>query len=251
MERIILLFILFFSFLPTAQSDFSYDDYRKVLKKFVIKNTTTRVDYSGLRKDREFLDSFTARASEVKESEYLSWSEKSRLAFLINAYNAFTLKLIIDNDPVKSIRDLGGLFSSPWKKNFFSLFGEKRSLDWVEHERIRKDFNEPRIHFAVNCASIGCPPLRNEPYVAGKLELQLESAAVAFLSDKQQNYSDGKVLYLSKIFEWYGDDFRKEGSSLENFVAQRMPLSLELKKSLRAGQLEIQYLDYDWHLNGK
>ncbi|MFM8313131.1 MAG: DUF547 domain-containing protein, partial [Deltaproteobacteria bacterium] len=171
-----------------------------------------------------------------------------KLAFLINAYNALTIKWILQHYPVKSIKDTGGFLSSPWKKKFFKLFGEEQSLDGIEHGILRKDFQEPRIHFAVVCASKGCPALKGEAYTAAKLEEQLESSARNFLRDSERNYYNAEEnrFFLSKIFDWYGDDFKKKLGSVQAFIVPRM---IPDTSTVKIQESTLKYLDYDWSLN--
>lgn len=244
--------ILLLSPVESWAKPFDWTDWNKVLSQFVtLEGAASKVDYSNLKANKSLLNAASDAMSEVKENDFATWTKNEQLAFLINAYNAFTLRLIVDNDPVDSIRDLGGFLSSPWKKKFFPLFSEKRSLDWVEHTKIRGEFSEPRIHFAVNCASIGCPALLTTAFDAAKLDTQLEAATLLFLNDSSRNYWDDKrgVLFLSQIFEWYGDDFRKNGARLEDFVAERMSVSEVQKAKIR--KASIKFLKYDWRLNGK
>jgi len=155
--------------------------------------------------------------------------------------------------------DLGSLFRSPWKLRFFTLLGEKRHLDNLEQDMIRVPgvFNEPRIHFALNCASIGCPMLRNEAYVEARLEEQLEDAMQRFLSDRDRNYFDATegTLWVSKIFDWYKEDFTDNfpaSSGLKGFFANyadRLAQSAEAHGRLREGDYRIDFLDYNWRLN--
>ena len=182
----------------------------------------------------------------MTEAQYQTMGKNEKLAFLINAYNAFTLKLIIDNYPVKSIRDLGGFLSSVFKKDFFQFRGAERSLGEVEHEMIRKEFDEPRIHFAINCASVGCPALRNEAFTPKTLMAQLEEQKITFLKDTSRNRYDAKTkkLYISKIFDWFDDDFEKAAGSVKAYVLEVLAPNQNL------AQVEIEdYTEYDWRLN--
>ncbi|XDD52351.1 DUF547 domain-containing protein [Leptospira sp. WS92.C1] len=240
--RSLFLFCLFFLNVRLFAFDHSHSQFSKQLKKYVQNGF---VDYSTWKTNRGDLDSYLQALSAVSEKEYSSFSNSEKLSFLINAYNAFTICLILDHYPVKSIQNIGGLFSSPWKIDFFSLLGNKRTLDWIEHEKLRKDFQEPRIHFAINCASRGCPPLFQEPFQPSKLEKQLSLVTKKFLSDIKFNRYDelGKTLYLSKIFQWFEADFiRKYGNLLGffNFHSGLSPLPSETS---------IRHLDYDWNLN--
>ena len=152
--------------------------------------------------------------SKVPKAEFDAWTKPQQQAFLINAYNAFTVEKILTRYPdLKSIRDFGSVFGNPWKDKFFTLFGQPSYLDQIEHEILRKEgvYDEPRVHVAVVCASIGCPMLRNEAFIADKLEAQLEDGMRRFLSDRTRNRYNPqtKKLEISKIFDWYGKDFEK------------------------------------------
>lgn len=213
--------------------------------------TNTAVDYSALQSDASALEDYLKSLSAVSAEEFNDWSNDQQLAFLINAYNAFTLQLILEHYPVDSIRDIVSFWKSPWKIRFFTLLGNKMHLDHLEHQLIRDwdEYGEPRIHFAVNCASIGCPALRTEAYTASKLEEQLEDQTQRFLADSSRNRFEDGVLKLSPIFKWYREDFEKNwrgGRSLSEFLLRyKHALSIE-----DVEQIQIQFLDYDWQLNG-
>ncbi|MGL1903800.1 MAG: DUF547 domain-containing protein [Fibrobacterales bacterium] len=214
----------------------AFTEYNALLNETVCNGS---VDYNHLASDK-LLDKAKPNFN-LTQKEYHTLPDLEKLAYLINAYNFYTLKLIVDNYPVKSIKDLGGVFSSPWSKEFIPLFKgfNNVSLDDIEHKMIRKEFDEPRIHFAVVCASIGCPPLRNEAFTAQNLPQQLQSQAVTFLKDPSKNYIKGTKLYLSKIFDWYGSDFDKQHGSYLKFIQN----ILDTKHN------DIEWLDYDWNLN--
>lgn len=244
-----------------AQAAFDHDDWDSLLAAHVYpaaEGLATRVDYDGMLADRDRLRAYLDRMAAVPATTFESWPKNAQLAFLINAYNAWTVELILRHWPgVESIRDLGSWFRTPWQNDFVPLLGAQRSLDEIEHGMIRADgvYDEPRIHFAVNCASIGCPPLARQAYVGARLNAQLEAATKRFLADRDHNaLIDGK-LYLSRIFKWYGEDFRKGWGgfdSLADFlIAYRDSLGLtdEAVAALRAGALPIRYSDYDWGLN--
>lgn len=222
--------------------------------------TSSIVDYDGLARDRVQLDRYLSDLSAVSMAQFEPWSKLQRQAFLINAYNAFTVALILSKYPhLNSIKELGGLFSSPWKKQFITLLDDKRSLDDIEQGLLRgaADFDEPRVHFAVNCASIGCPPLRPEAYVADRLAEQLDDQARRFLGDASRNHLDklSGTLTLSMIFKWYAQDFSKGFPgvrSVQEFVA-RYPEALRADSEdiarLRRDGFVVRYSDYDWSLN--
>ena len=184
--------------------------------KTIDNGASTQVDYHGFKQDRERLTQYLNSLAKVEKSTFDGWSKADQLAFLINAYNAYTVDLILTEYPkIESIRDLGGFFSSPWKKEIAPLLGKTRTLDEIEHELIRgqnettEGYNEPRIHFAVNCASIGCPALREEAYVGARLDSQLDAQTKRFLADTSRNRMNGNTLKLSRIFDWYSEDFEK------------------------------------------
>lgn len=224
----------------------------------VNKGHSTSVDYTGFLAQRSQLKDYLKELEQISQSDFDKWTDNKKLAFLINAYNAWTVELILTEYPdLKSIRDLGSFFRSPWEKSFIPLLGNTYSLDDIEHELIRGDnkYQEPRIHFAVNCASIGCPALREEAYEESKLEIQLEEQTQRFLSDKSRNYIQGKQLYLSSIFKWYKGDFEKGfrgANSLESFLLlypESLKLSENERITLKNNEMEIDFLDYDWQLN--
>ena len=206
------------------------------------------VDYAGLRVEREGLDGYLASLSVVSKTEIEGWPEAEQIAFFVNAYNAWTLRLIVDHYPVGSIKDIGGFFSGPWKEEIVRLFGKTLTLDHIEHEILRKAYAEPRIHFALVCAAVGCPPLRGEPYIGARLDEQLDDQGRVFLSNRQKNRLDteNRTLYLSPIFKWFREDFTKPVGSLVAFVRPFLPRKDQaaLEDSFR-----IRFTDYDWSLN--
>ncbi|WP_241970236.1 DUF547 domain-containing protein [Pseudidiomarina aquimaris] len=236
--------------------DHSHAAYTDLLQKHVwVYNEGRRsvVDYAALQADEPALNAYLQDLADVSVDQYRSWSEDQQLAFLINAYNAFTLELIVDHyesfvsGERESIRDLGGLFYSAWEREVVELLGKMRTLDWVEHKTIRVYFDEPRIHAALVCAAMSCPKLRAEAYTASALDTQLDDQMRTFLSDRALNGIDAQGLYLSRIFDWYEEDFgdlrvymRQYASVLADDKAEREAL---------AGDIRIRYTDYDWRLN--
>lgn len=220
--------------------------------------SVTEVDYAAFSHDREALKAYLSALEAVDKNTFDDWSRDRQLVFLINAYNAWTVELILSEYPdLDSIKDLGGFFRSPWGKDFIPLFGEKVSLDHIEHELIRgcARYQEPRIHFAVNCASVGCPALRNEAYNEAKLNDQLEQQTRLFLADDSRNRLEDDQLLVSEIFKWYQEDFEqgwRDAETLAEFLslyAEALSLTDSQKAALQKGRLEIDFLDYDWALN--
>jgi hypothetical protein len=184
---------------------------------------------------------------EATDSKKLSHNQ--RFAFYINAYNAWTIKLILTAYPdITSIKDLGSWLQSPWKKKICRIDGKLLSLDHIEHEILRPVFKDPRVHFAINCASRGCPPLRPEPYTGKKLDQQLTSATQAFLNDPQKTYLKNETLFVSKIFKWFAEDFNND---IDGFITKYATNPLKTQLTSTTGKVRVEYLDYDWSLNGK
>lgn len=247
-----------------AFGDFDHGRWNLLLSKHVIVSAdglSTTVDYASLGVNREPLQNYLEETSKVSRASFDAWETPDQLAFLINLYNAATVELILDNmgssDPIDSIRDIGSLFTSAWELERVALFGNLVTLDAIEHDMIRGwgRYNEPRIHFAVNCAAIGCPALRAEAYTGTALEAQLEDATRNFLSDRSRNYFDGRRLRLSSIFKWYREDFERGwggSNALGEFVARyssELGLGVEQRNELARGDLGIRFLSYDWGLN--
>lgn len=184
----------------------------------------------------------------VSYQQYQSFSADQQKAFLINAYNAYTLKLIVDHPDVASIKDIGGLFTKPWSIEFFSLLsGKIKSLDPIEHEWLRPKFKDYRIHAACNCASISCPTLRREAYTAAKLNQQLDEQMQLWIRDPARNQLAGATAKISKIFDWYESDFSWGGSGGVRAVLKKYA-SADNAKNLTE-KTPIEYLDYNWQLN--
>jgi len=174
------------------------------------------------------------------------WSKEQKLAYWINAYNAFTVKLIVNHYPVASIKDIKNgipFINSVWDINFFKIGGEKMDLNEIEHSILRKEFEEPRIHFAIVCASGSCPRLLNEAYEAKTLEEQLTLQANNFVNDNSKNEIEAQEIRISSIFKWFSGDFTENGT-IQEFIR---PYS-ERDFSSTA---KVKYLDYDWSLNGE
>jgi len=215
--------------------------YAELLGKYVKDG---QVDYAGLKREEARLDEYL-KLLEKTDSKSLSRSDQ--FAFYINAYNAWTIKLILTAYPgVKSIKDIGSIFRSPWKKKIARLDGQILTLDNIEHDIMRPRFKDPRIHFAVNCASKGCPPLRPEPYRGDMLEAQLDQMTRLFINDPSRNRFEKNTLYVSSIFKWYSEDF---GGDTAEFVFKYA--EGKLKEKLKGKSVRVEYLDYDWSLNGK
>ena len=228
--------------------DASHQAFARVLSARVSQG---KVDYAGLKAAPEALDSYLAALSAVPEAEFKTWTESARLAFLLNLYNATTLKLIADRYPIASIKKAGGLFKGPWSLPVVHVWGRVLTLGDLEHQVIRVQHKDARIHFALVCAAVSCPPLRGEPYVAEKLAAQLDDQGRTFLRQPAKNRVDPSagVLWLSPIFKWYAADFTADGKTIPEFVA---PFFAEADAArIRAGGLKVKFSDYDWALNDR
>jgi|KBSSwiStaDraftv2_1062776.scaffolds.fasta_scaffold92571_2 Protein of unknown function, DUF547 len=239
--------------------DHQYGAWDALLKKHVRwlpDQKQSRVAYAGMAADRAALKSVLDAFSAVSPAAFAGFSRSQQMAFLINAYNAFTIELILSAYPkIKSIKDLGGTFSSPWKKTFFTLLGEQRNLDWIEHEQLRPRYQEPRVHTAIVCASIGCPALKPQAYSADALDEQLEDGMRRFLGDSTRNRASAGKLEVSSIFKWFREDFEKGHQGFNKvedvFAKYAAQLSSDpaVQAQLKARQLKPEFLDYDWSLN--
>ncbi|MGY0579017.1 MAG: DUF547 domain-containing protein [Paraglaciecola chathamensis] len=267
-----LVITLFSPVLHAAEFDHRYTNFDQLLTQVVQTSADkkqTRVNYQRLSVKSDILHRSLNAFSAVSKSQFDGWDEQQQLSFLINAYNGFTLKLIIDNwDEFKqgdadSIRDLGSLFTTPWEKKFFTLFNEKHNLDDIEHEMVRKWFKEPRIHAALVCAAVSCPPLRDEAFVASALTTQLDSQMQRFLADNSRNEikingQEGEAS-LSSIFKWYRGDFEKGQQGFHSLFDLLSTYSEALvegddnaqaqRNLLKSADYPITFKDYDWRLN--
>ena len=221
----------------------SHAIFNTLLKKHVSDHG--KVNYKGFIADGEQLDAYLTLLS-TNPPDRETWSDEEQLAYWINAYNAFTIKLIINHYPVKSIRDIGPTLSIPlvntvWHLEFFTIGGKKASLDEIEHKILRKEFDEPRIHFAINCASVSCPQLLNSAYIAENLEAQLEQAARSFINDVKLNTMQATGADLSSIFSWFKSDFTRNGGLID-YINQYA--NVKLNKDAK-----ISYKKYNWFLN--
>lgn len=244
-----------------AMAEFDHSTWDELLSRNVVElreGRATQVNYDDMLADRALLQSYLAKLAEVDRADFEQWNHAEQLAFLINTYNAWTIEFILTEYPnLDSIKDLGSFFNSPWSRDIVSLFGGQVSLDDIEHEMIRGwgRYNEPRIHFAVNCAAIGCPALGTTAFTGMNLEAQLDKNTRRFMSDNERNYFSNGRFYLSKIFDWYREDFEKGWGgyeSLAQFISKyqtEMNLNGEALTALANGRLRVRHTSYDWALN--
>lgn len=242
--RTLLISLLFFS--QYSFSSFDWTDYSTLLSKYVHSQEkqgikTNLVDYTAISQDPLYASLLENLAAYNNSS--LTGNDK--IAFYINTYNIFAIKLVIDHKPNKSIKDIGSWFSPVWQKPSGVLAGEVISLDTIEHKILRK-LKEPRIHFAIVCASLSCPDLRKEAYLPEKLELQLDEQTKQFIANEEKGVkTDGKNIYISKIFDWFSEDFSSNDTEKDTlkFIAQY---------HMEAGRYSsFETLDYNWGLNAR
>lgn len=243
--------LLFFNFAcSTYDTNFSNKEFAEhhifdsLLQDYV--DSSGLVDYKCLQGDSLKLDRYLKILNDYPPPN--SASQAFKLAFWINAYNAFTLKLIITHYPLKSINELQPQFYIPmvnsvWEKQLFEIDQRPISLSQIEHQILRKEFDEPRIHFAINCASISCPKLLNRAYTSQSLEQELQKQTVLFFNDSTKNQINNKVIRVSKILLWFRDDFTKNGTLIE-FINNYKTPKIKMYKHPK-----MEYLDYDWRLN--
>lgn len=242
--------ILFFTRLATAACapvDHDHTEWTTILGRFVRDGDVAygRLESEGTPLLASYLDGLSSGCAD----DYARWSRAERLAFWINAYNAFTVKLVLDHYPISSIRKIGWLPGGAFRQTFIPMPGLKGglvSLDDIENGTLRADFREPRIHFALVCASRSCPTLRGEAYRAAALDGQLDDQARAFLADPRKNRFDpaANTLHLSSIFKWFRADFEAAAGSLPAYIARYVD-----DPRMSGPGVRIEFLAYDWSLN--
>ena len=246
---------------PTAQIEVEpgvirTELYSEVLDTYV--DDSGLVDYEGLQANREPLDAYIADLAALDDATYDSWTEDEQIAYWVNAYNAITLMSIVDQEPIRpSIKDIPGV----WRIRRHNIYGGAKTLDGIEHNTLRALYDEPRVHAALVCAAISCPLLRTEPFVGDRLDEQLEEQVATWLTKEDGLLidRDNNVVYLSKIFDWFTEDWEPsfgvdEGftgnaqqRAVLNFVSQYVDESD--RDYLEAGEYDIRFFNYDWSLN--
>ncbi len=253
--RLILVAFAFVAPSAFAQAfDQSHKAWDALLKNHVVVlqgGKASQVRYASI--ERPLLRQYLGALSAVKADDFATWTQPQQMAFLINAYNAFTIEKVLTRYPdIRSIWDFGKVFGNPFKDRFFTLFGKPFSLDDIEHGVLRKNYKEPRVHYAVNCAAVGCPMLREEAYVAERLDRQLEEQAVRFLSDRSRNRAgsggSGARLEVSKIFDWFKEDFEPRNAYFMRY-ASVLSDDPQSQKLVAQGGAPLSFLEYDWSLN--
>ena len=263
MRRLLLAIALLAASTAVTALDHSHKAWDDLLKKHVRYTeggNASKVAYAGLARDRVQLKAVLAEYSAVPRTEFDAWTKPQQQAFLINAYNAYTVEKILSRYPdIKSIREFGSVFGNPWKDKFFTLLGQPSYLDQVEHEILRREgvYDDPRVHVGVVCASIGCPMLRSDAFTPERLDAQLEDGMKRFLSDRTRNRFNAQAgkLEVSKIFDWYGRDFERGHKGYTSIKATLAKYADQLadqpedRAAVRGQKADVVFLDYDWALN--
>jgi hypothetical protein len=236
-----LILIIFFGY-PAQAEPVSHAPLTELLKKHVASNG--QVNYKGFIRDSLQLNKYLKQLSDNPPQQ--SWSREDQLAYWINAYNAFTVQLIMRHYPLKSIKDIGSkikipFVNTPWDIKFIRIGKDRFDLNNIEHNFLRGKLKEPRIHFAIVCASVSCPRLLNEAYTANRVNQQLEEQARDFINDKSRNKISANHAQLSPIFNWFRGDFTRNGT-LTEFINRYA--SVKINKNAK-----VSYLDYNWNLN--
>lgn len=201
------------------------------------------VNYQGFIDSKEELNNYLDIVSS-NHPNLKNWNKNQIKAYWINAYNAFTVKLIIDNYPIKSIKELGGIIyrvNTSWDKKFIFIENQEYGLNNIEHNILRGSYTDPRIHFTINCASLSCPKLLDVAYTADYLDKQLDQAAVRFINDQQRNKIKKEKVELSRIFKWFKSDFKDNGSLID-FINTYSEIEID-------SDGDVDFLEYDWRLN--
>jgi hypothetical protein len=246
-----LVFLIFFAVTAVLAGPFSgaaADPVDNRIWAGLLKTHVTdgRVDYDGFKRDEDRLDRYLAILSATDPQ---ALSRRHQFAFYINVYNAFTIKLILTRYPgINSIKEIGGFFSNPWSQKFIPLNGFTVNLDHIEHDILRPRFQDPRVHFAINCAAKSCPPLSGTPYEGDTLETRLDEQVRQFINDPGNIFLKDNTLFVSRIFKWFEEDF--SGNPL-GFIRQYAedPLKQALQAASARGEIHLEYLYYDWTLN--
>ena len=241
----LLLLLLLVVFAGEAYGQESYQDMYGALLAAHVQNGV--VEYGGLKKQGKQVQAVLDSLAAIDPATLSAADQK---AYYINAYNLWTLELILEHWPgIRSIKEAGSFIRSPWKRNFVRLHGGAVSLDDIEHGILRRQFSDPRVHFALNCASRSCPPLAAQPYRGESLDAQLEERTAAFINNPANTFVRQGRLHVSKIFDWYSDDFGGgDGvwAFIRHYAGPQLAASLNTVTDRR-----LLFTDYDWSLNDR
>jgi hypothetical protein len=229
-----------------------YKPWQDLLTKYY--DPARGMSYKSLKEhDKPALDQLRQQLATV---DVAALSKTDQLAYWINLYNVSTLAVVIDGYPTKSIRDLSTdpiIRLNVFKKPSVKTKAGAISLNDVENDKIREGFKDPRIHFAINCAAKSCPPIRTEPYTGARLGEQLDDQARRFLNGphgvRLAKDGDGVTLHVTKILDWFKDDFEKWGGGRVAFIRKYLPADKQKQLDAAKGKVDLTFDDYDWTLN--
>ena len=233
------IFIILVAIFTLSQGNAQISIYNDLLQKHVTKDGI--VDYKSFKADEAKLDTYISYLEKTTPAS--SWSENKQKAFWINTYNAYTIKLILENYPLKSIMDIKQDGKTAWKISFAKVGGKTYTLDYIEHEILRKNLFDPRIHVGVNCASGSCPKLGNVAFTEENVHANLDELMKEFINDSSRNKITNNKVQISSIFDWFKEDFTKNGSVIDYLNKYS---NTEINSNAA-----ISYLKYDWSLNNK
>ena len=219
---------------PAPKTMPDHASWDNILRNFV--SSSGQVNYSGLKASKSTLEAYLTELQSFPPQS--NWNKNQIMAYWINAYNAYTIKLIVDNYPISSIMNLHG--GKTWDRKWINIDGNTYSLNQIEHEILRARYGDARIHFAVNCAATSCPPIYNRAFTADNLNSTLQRLTRRFINNTAYNTISSERIEISKIFEWYASDFGNVTSYINGFT------DVELGE-----QTQVSYKEYDWALNGK
>ena len=241
MIRYLALVTAVLSVLSLHAQKVDHSSWSELLQKYV--DPYGKVDYAGLKADEDKVDAYLEKLKNNAPDP--KWKVDEQKAFWVNAYNAFTIKLVLKHYPLKSIMDIKEDGKDAWHIPFIELGGKLYTLDYIEKTMLLGQFNDPRIHFAINCSAKSCPPLRNKAYTSENIDIELRLAARTFINDERFNILSKNHLQVSKIFEWYEKDFLQEEESVQVYLDKNTP-HLEISKGA-----SLNYLNYNWDLNSR
>ena len=233
------IFMLLFVLIAFVEVQAQTSIFSNLLEKHVTNEGV--VDYAAFKADEAQLDTYLTYLENTNSDK--SWSENQQKAFWINAYNAYTIKLILENYPLNSIMDIKKEGKTAWKFPFAKVGGKTYTLDQIEHDILRKKYFDPRIHVGVNCASISCPKILNKAFTASNIDVALETLMKEFINDSSRNKLGKKKVQISSIFDWFKADFTKNGSVID-YLNKYADTEINPKA-------KVSYLKYDWRLNSK
>ena len=237
MKNIILFSLLFATGFTFASDRPDHSIFDRLLKEYV--SSSGKVNYKGMKTKMDSLDKYLLELRTIAPAS--DWKRNERKAYYVNAYNAYTLKLVLTKYPVKSVKDISFSGKDLWTVRLANLGGKAYSLGHIENQILRK-MGDPRIHFAINCASYSCPRIWNHAYTAANISGRMTKLTKEYINNPKHNIITAKKIKISKLFEWYASDFVKEGQTLIDFLNKYSTIKI-------LPGAKVEYLPYNWTLN--